>query len=85
MCRLYLSGWNPPGVKKSWERMSMSVASATGAYGDLGNGADLTECVAWEDDDGAIRCTVLDYDNGRRVIVKHLARSTKITFGRQPQ
>lgn len=81
---LYHSNWSPPGIRKDWERCSMTADSATRVYGDLGNGAALTEAVAWFDDDGACRAAVLDFDSGRRVTVKHLARSTKITFGRQP-
>jgi hypothetical protein len=79
---LYESGWNPPGVRKDWERTSMTVDSAARAYGELGNGAAMIEAVAWFDDDGACRAVALDYDNGRRVTIKHLARTSKVTFGR---
>ena len=82
MAGLYQSDWNPPGVKKTWERCSMTLDSTERAYGDFGNGAAMTEAVGWFDDDGACRCVVMEYVGGRRVIVKHLARSTKITFSR---
>lgn len=81
---LYQSGWNPAGVKKSWERNSMTLDSTERAYGGFGNGSRMVEAVGWFDDDGACRCVVMDYDSGRRVIVRHLSRSTKITFSRVP-
>lgn len=82
---LYQSDWNPPRTNRSWERLSMTTASAERAYAPwlrMKPGAAVTECVGWFDDNGACRQVAFAFDDGRHMLIQHQSRGSKITFPR---
>lgn len=85
---LYLSarddGWRPSGVRmgRGWEPCSMSVESARRYLGSWTRDSEVVECVAWFDHDDGLKLIVADFAGGRRVIVRVLSNTTKITFSR---
>lgn len=81
---LYQSGWNPPGARKAWDRCSMESKSTEHFLGNYHKmaGGEIVEAVGWFDDDGAVKAVVADYDNGKRLIARMSARTTKVTFER---
>lgn len=85
MTGLYQSGWSPPRTPASWERCSMDLPSALRAYGAWVRMVKESpeECVAWFDEDGACRLVAFTFKGTDRVaMIRHLARTTKVTFAR---
>lgn len=81
---LYRSDWNPPGIRKDWDRCSMGTASTKRLLGswDAAAKGEMVEAVAWFDLEGGLKVLVADYDNGRRIVLRNSGRSTKIAFQR---
>lgn len=86
MSALYRSGWSPVGARRAWDRCSMDVASTTHLLGVWAEraGGKIVEAVGWFDDTGATRILVADFDNGKRIDVRFLARGHRITFSKTP-
>lgn len=86
MSALYRSGWNPTGSRKTWDRCSMDIASTTQLLGVWAEraGGKVVEAVGWFDEDGATRILVADFDNGKRIDMRFLARGHRITFSKTP-
>ena len=79
---LYLGNWTPGHIRKDWDKCSMEPASAGRFLGGYAKDAAVIECVGWFDFEGSARVIVADLDNGRRIIVRLNARSTRIAFDR---
>jgi hypothetical protein len=64
----------------------MDVASTTELLGVWAEraGGKIVEAVGWFDDNGATRILVADFDNGKRIDVRFLARGHRITFSKTP-
>lgn len=87
MVDLYLracDGWRPEGVRmgRDWDVCSMEPVSAKRYLGSWAADTTVKECVGWFDPEGSARLIVADLESGRRVIIRVLAASTKITFSR---
>ena len=81
---LYLSGWAPVGVRKSWDRCSMEPASTARYLGEIHTmqKSDLLEAVAWFTDEGALKVLVADYANGKRLTYRQSGRNWKLSAQR---
>ncbi|SNS21092.1 hypothetical protein SAMN06295912_102283 [Sphingomonas laterariae] len=69
---LYLSGWNPDGASKEWERTSMDRESSGDLLRSKGvpdRFGDPVEAVGWFMGDW-LRVLVADYSNGRRITLR---------------
>lgn len=79
---LYQSGWNPPGVRKAWDRCSMTLDSSKHFLGRWAEhqGSPLAECVGWFDDEGSARVIAGLYESGARIILTLNLRNTRIRF-----
>ena len=76
---LYQSGWAPRGLRKAWDRCSMDTASTASVLPEwCVRGAEITEAVAWFDDDGQLRALVADLSDGRRIDARRRARDWRI-------
>lgn len=77
-------GWKPPGVRmgRDWDVCSMEPVSAKRYLGSWAADSTVKECIAWFDAEDSARLIVADLEGGRRIIIRVLANSTKITFSR---
>lgn len=86
MSGLYQSGWNPPGVRKDWERCSMTTDSTERFLGRMAEGlGKCVDSVGWFSDAGVCRVLVADFDSGRRMTVRTDGRNWKADYTRTPK
>lgn len=85
MANIYLSNWSPVGVRKSWERTSITRDSAemiiVRFYGDP---VGVVDACAWFDDAGVLRCMVADAANGKRYEYRKSAGKYSMKAARSP-
>lgn len=83
MTSIYLSEWNPRGVRRSWDRTSVTLDSARHVFGKWVVGSIIDAC-AWFDEDDTLRVLVADTEEGRRFTYRKRGREFTIQSGPRP-
>ena len=74
---IYLSDWNPRGVRKDYDRCSIALEDARRIFGEFGSG-NIVDACAWFDTDDALRILVADTDTGLRLTARTNKRQWSI-------
>lgn len=82
---LYLSGWNPKGVRKDFERCSVGLKSAQDFLGDFVEGEKVKDVCAWFGPNGDLKIMVADTDKPRRIVYRRTSKGFNIQFSAIPQ
>jgi len=79
LTNIYLSDWNPRGVRSNFERCSVSNADAQRIFGEIGRG-NVTDACGWFDENDKLRILVADTDTGHRLTARTTKRNWSITI-----
>lgn len=74
---IYLSEWNPRGVRKTYERCSVAHEDAQSIFGMWTKGNVIDAC-GWFDESENLRILVADTDTGHRLTARATKRNWSI-------
>lgn len=67
---IYLSNWEPKGIRDSWERASIGTGNAHHILSPYGVPGQIIDACAWADEAGVLRFLVADTDTDRRLTLR---------------